>query len=113
MTASRVGVWLGGVTGTSLPGGVRSQTGNRGGPIHHSPTPLRLTGKSRKEHELDQQAEDDRTVPELEQLHVGFQLRFDPTDLGRQARVKVRNFGSYLSELGRQARVEVRDLGTG
>lgn len=80
-------------------------------PSAFPPSLMATDEQSRKEHELDQQAENDRTVPELEQLHVGFQLGFDPADLGRQARVKVRNFGSHLSDLGRQARVKVRDLG--
>ena len=57
-----------------------------------------------KEHELDQQAEDDRAVPELEQLHVGFQVSFDPADLSRKPRVDI-------GDLSRKPRVEVRNLG--
>ena len=58
-----------------------------------------VAARSREEHELDQQAENNRTVPELEQLHVRLQVRLDPAHLRRQARVEARNFGAHLGNL--------------
>ena len=64
------------------------------------PRPSRVAVTLGEEHELYQQSQDDRSVPELEQLHVGFQFRFDATHLRRQARVEVGDFCSHLGLAG-------------